>query len=91
MAIVQTLINVIGEVTLDSLGKIEAAEAAYNKLSEERKAYVTNHQTLIDARAAYDRLKEETDKEQAVSGSGSWRNENDRRDWRSNVGESAQD
>lgn len=65
VANVQTLINVIGEVTLDSLGKIEAAEAAYNKLSEERKAYVTNHQTLIDARAAYDRLKEETDKEQA--------------------------
>lgn len=65
VANVQTLINVIGEVTLDSLGKIEAAEAAYNELSEERKAYVTNHQTLIDARAAYDRLKEETDKEQA--------------------------
>ena len=65
VANVQTLINVIGEVTLDSLGKIEAAEAAYNKLSEERKAYVTNHQTLIDARAAYDRLKEETDRAEA--------------------------
>ena len=65
VANVQTLINVIGEVTLDSLGKIEAAEVAYKNLSEEKKSYVTNHQTLIDARAAYDRLKEETDKEQA--------------------------
>ena len=65
VANVQTLINVIGEVTLDSLGKIEAAEVAYKNLSEEKKSYVTNHQTLIDARAAYDRLKEEADKEQA--------------------------
>jgi len=52
-------------VTLDSLGKIQAAEVAYKNLSEEKKSYVTNHQTLIDARAAYDRLKEEADKEQA--------------------------
>lgn len=62
---VQNLIDAIGKVTLDSLGKIQAAEAAYKNLSEERKSYVTNHQTLTDARVAYDRLKEEADKEQA--------------------------
>ena len=62
---VQNLINAIGEVTLESLGKIEAAEVAYKNLADERKPYVDNYQKLTDARATYDKLKEEADKEQA--------------------------
>ena len=62
---VERLISEIGEVTLESLGKIEAAEAAYNKLPDNRKALVSNYKALTDARAAYDKLKEEADKEEA--------------------------
>lgn len=49
-------INDIGEVTLDSKGKIESAEALYNALSDDLKAKVTNYETLTSARAAYDDL-----------------------------------
>ena len=52
-------------MTLESLGKIEAAEVAYKNLADERKPYVDNYQKLTDARATYDKLKEEADKEQA--------------------------
>lgn len=50
------LIDAIGTVTLNSGAKIEAAEEAYGKLTESQKALVTNHQVLVDARAAYDAL-----------------------------------
>ena len=58
---VEKLISDIGEVTLESAGKIEAAEKAYAALTEAQKALVKNYKTLTDARAAYDKLKEEED------------------------------
>lgn len=50
------LINAIGTVTLNSGARIEAAEDAYALLTESQQALVTNYQTLLDARAAYDAL-----------------------------------
>lgn len=50
------LIDAIGTVTLNSGAKIEAAEEAYDKLTESQKALVTNYQVLVNARAAYDAL-----------------------------------
>lgn len=50
------LINAIGTVTLSSGARIEAAEDAYALLTESQQALVTNYQTLLDARAAYDAL-----------------------------------
>lgn len=56
---VVALIDSLGEVTLDSLSAIEKAENAYEALTEEDKATVSNLQTLEAARAAYaDRLWE---------------------------------
>lgn len=51
-----SLINNIGEVTLESESKIIEAEQAYESLSEEQKSKVTNYQTLVDARTTYDKL-----------------------------------
>ena len=64
---VTKLIDAIGEVTLESLGKIEAAEKAYADLSEEQKNYVTEETVakLTAARKAYDKLKQEADQEAA--------------------------
>lgn len=50
------LIHAIGTVTLSSGARIEAAEDAYALLTESQQALVTNYQTLLDARAAYDAL-----------------------------------
>ncbi len=58
-------IDAIGEVTLGSLAKIQAAEAGYANLSDEEKENVTNYQTLLDARDEYDALKAAADKEEA--------------------------
>ena len=55
---VREAIDAIGNVTLDSKDKIEAAEAAYNELTEEEKAYVTNYNTLKTARETYNDLLE---------------------------------
>ena len=55
---VREAIDAIGNVTLDSKDKIEAAEAAYNELTEEEKAYVTNYNTLKTARDTYNDLLE---------------------------------
>jgi len=65
---VQDKIAAIGTVTLEKKAAIEAAEAAYKALTADQKALVTNYKTLIDARAAYDKLvadKEAADKEAA--------------------------
>ena len=51
--------------SLESIGKIEAAERAYEALTEAQKALVGNIATLEAARASYDKLKEEADKEAA--------------------------
>lgn len=66
------MINEIGDVeaTDDCKAKIEAAEAAYNALTDAQKALVTNYSDLTDKRAEYDELtkepsQEEKDKEAA--------------------------
>lgn len=53
---VEALIDAIGEVTLDSKNTIDAARSAYDALTDEQKALVTNYQTLIDAEARYEEL-----------------------------------
>lgn len=50
------LIDLIGDVTENSLEDITAAEEAYNALTDAQKARVTNAATLAAARAAYDKL-----------------------------------
>ena len=62
---VENMIDAIGTVTLESFGKIEAAESAYSKLSDTQKALVKNYNVLENARAEYDKLKAEADKEEA--------------------------
>ena len=52
-------VNVEGEVTLDSGKAIETAEGAYDALTDEQKALVENYDTLLKARADYNRLKAE--------------------------------
>lgn len=54
---VMGMINAIGEVTLDSETAIQAARSAYDALSDEAKALVTNLQTLVDAEAELENLK----------------------------------
>ena len=56
---VESLIDAIGEVTLDSGKAIETAEGAYDALTEDQKALVENLDTLTKARADYNRLKAE--------------------------------
>ncbi len=58
-------IDAIGEVTLGSLADIQAAEAAYEALSDDEKDRVENYQTLLDARDEYEALKAAADKEEA--------------------------
>ncbi len=53
-------IDAIGTVTLESKSAIEAAEAAYDALTSEQKAQVTNYAKLTAARAAYDKLAAES-------------------------------
>ncbi len=47
-------IDAIGTVSFESRAAIEAAEAAYDLLNDDQKALVSNYQTLLDARAAYE-------------------------------------
>lgn len=56
---VEDLIDAIGTVTLHSKAAIEAAEAAYEELTEEQKTLVGNCETLVAAREAYNKLLEE--------------------------------
>lgn len=56
---VETLIDTIGEVTLDSEATIAAAEEAYAALTAEEKEKVENYDLLTDARAVFDPIKEE--------------------------------
>ncbi len=53
------LIDAIGEVTLESGDAIEAAEGAYEALSEKEQVLVTNYEDLVAARKAYDKLVED--------------------------------
>ncbi|MBQ6782620.1 MAG: InlB B-repeat-containing protein [Acholeplasmatales bacterium] len=59
VAVVKARIDAIGIVvyTDDCKAKIDAARAAYDALTESQKGLVTNYQTLVDAEAAYAKLK----------------------------------
>ncbi len=58
LAAVIAQIDAIGTVTLDSKAAIEAARAAYDALTEEQKALVTNYSTLTAAEATLKALEE---------------------------------
>ena len=53
---VEDLIDAIGPVTKKSGEKINAARTAYDSLSDEQQALVTNYQTLLDAEKRYKEL-----------------------------------
>lgn len=53
------LIDEIGEVTLESLAKIEEAEAIVARLNSSQLARVSNYQVLVEARQRYNELYEE--------------------------------
>ena len=63
---VEALIDEIGEVTLESQSKIEAARAAYDALTEEQKKLVSNYAALEKAEEALAKLKEEADNQAPV-------------------------
>ena len=60
------LIDVIGEVTLDSETAIETARAAYDALTDAQKAQVGNYDVLTAAEAALAELKEAAAIRQAI-------------------------
>lgn len=60
---VEDLIDAIGEVTLESKAKIDAARAAYDALTDEQKALVGNLQTLTDAEKTYKDLAAKADQD----------------------------
>ena len=53
---VEELIDAIGEVTLDSKSAIDEARAAYDKLTAEQQAKVSNYAALTAAETAYAKL-----------------------------------
>lgn len=61
------LILAIGEVTLDSKPAIDAARAAYDRLTPEQKKLVKEYNTLQLAEAQYEILKAESEKEYALT------------------------
>lgn len=63
---VESLIDSIGEVTLESGDVIEKAENLYAILSDKEKASVDNRIELVDARNTYDRLVEKNKAEIAA-------------------------
>lgn len=56
---VEALIEAIGDVTLDSEEAIQAARNAYENLTDEQKAMVSNYETLTTAEARLAELKAE--------------------------------
>ncbi len=60
------LIDKIGDVTLDSEAAIKAADDAFNALSPELQAKVTNADTLTEAKAALAQLKKAADDKAAA-------------------------
>ena len=56
---VADLIDAIGEVTLSSTDAIEAARTAYDALTDDQKALVTNYAVLTAAEAKLEQLKDE--------------------------------
>lgn len=63
-----SLIDSIGEVTLDSKSKIEEAQELYDLLSKETRDKITNYSVLKSARAEHRRLlKEEEDQKKTIN------------------------
>jgi|GEM_PF-5468241 len=65
---VDSLIDAIGEVTLDSENAITKAEDSYNKLNDNAKGFVLKYDTLKDARSTYDTLVAARDNADTTSG-----------------------
>ena len=62
---VEKLIDAIGNVTLNSGDKINAARQAFNSLTQAQKSDVSNYKKLTDAETAYKALKDEDNKKKA--------------------------
>ena len=73
----ERLIGDIGEVTVDSAQAVEAAEAAYEALSDKDREKVENYETLTAAREALEAAKKEALRLSVV---GSWQVDMDVRD-----------
>ena len=68
------LIDAIGTVTKNSGNAIAAARAAYNKLTAEQKALVTNYDKLVAAEAAYaELLKQQAEEDGREEAAAAWR------------------
>lgn len=65
-----SLIDAIGEVTLDSENAITKAEDSYNKLNDNAKGFVLKYDTLKEARSTYDTLVAARDNADTTSGAG---------------------
>ena len=50
---VEAMIEALGEITLESINAIRAAESAFNNLQTNEKEQVSNRQTLVEARDTY--------------------------------------
>ena len=59
---VTDLINAIGEVSLSSSETIQAARTAYDALTDEQKALVTNYEALVNAEVLWKALQDAADK-----------------------------
>lgn len=64
---VDSKIAAIGTVTLESRAAIDEARAAYDALTDARKALVSKYETLQDAEAEYDRLAEQAAADKAAA------------------------
>ena len=73
----ERLISDIGTVTVDSAGAVEAAEAAYQALSQEEQEQLSNYDVLTAAREALDAAQLEALQHALV---GTWRAEVDMKD-----------
>ena len=63
---VKTMIDVIGEVTLNSEEQIVAARAAYDALTDVQKALVVNLDVLVSAEAALEMLKQNSSQTESL-------------------------
>lgn len=64
---VESLIDAIGTVVLESEAKITAAREAYDSLSEEQKTKIANYDKLTAAEAVLKKLKEEKNKAESAN------------------------
>ena len=60
-------INALGDITLDSETNINNTKAAYDSLSDEDKAFVSNSETLTNAETSLDNLKQEAEAQKVAA------------------------